>query len=87
MVLLDVRLGAEDGLTLAAWMREQPALREIPVIAVTAQAMASERQHVLENGCRSIVSKPVDFDVLREQLELWLARDGSAQGNRMVSKE
>jgi len=39
-VLLDVQLGNEDGLSLAEWMRQQPKLCQIPVIAVTAHALA-----------------------------------------------
>jgi two-component system, cell cycle response regulator DivK len=77
VVLLDVQLGEGDGLSLAAWMRQQPALKEIPVIAVTAQVMISDRQRILESGCHSIVSKPVEFNVLRGQLEAWLGRDGT----------
>ncbi|MBI1749111.1 MAG: response regulator [Acidobacteria bacterium] len=38
-VLLDVNLGNEDGLALAVWMRRQPGLARIPIIAVTAHAM------------------------------------------------
>lgn len=72
-VLLDVQLGAEDGLSLASWMREQALLSEIPVIAVTAQAMSAEQQHILESGCKGIVSKPVDFALLHHQLQLWLS--------------
>jgi two-component system, cell cycle response regulator DivK len=75
-VLLDVQLGEEDGLSLAAWMHQQPALKDIPVIAVTAQVMISDRQRILESGCHSIVPKPVEFNVLRGQLDVWLGRDG-----------
>jgi two-component system, cell cycle response regulator DivK len=85
-VLLDVQLGAEDGLSLASWMRQQPELREIPVIAVTAQAMVSEQQRILESGCNGIVSKPVDFNVLREQLQIWLGNPGVLHANRATSK-
>lgn len=76
VVLLDVQLGEEDGLSLAAWMRQQPALKDIPVIAVTAQVMISDRQRILDSGCHSIVAKPVEFDILRGQLEVWLRRNG-----------
>lgn len=72
IVLLDVQLGTEDGLSLSSWMSEQPVLSEVPVIAVTAQAMTAERQHILESGCKSIVSKPVDFAALQHQLQFWL---------------
>ena len=71
-VLLDVQLGSDDGLSLASWMREQNGLSQIPVIAVTAQAMLSDRQHILESGCKSIVSKPIDFVLLQQALKLWL---------------
>ncbi len=71
-VLLDVQLGADDGLSLAAWLRQQPALRDIPVIAVTAHAMMTERERILQAGCNACVSKPVDFKLLREQLQRWL---------------
>lgn len=86
-VLLDVQLGSEDGLTLASWMREQPGLSEVPVIAVTAQAMVAEQQHILESGCKSIVSKPVDFGALQHQLELWLSCSAVLQENREWGKK
>src|SRR5713226_9495292 len=53
-VLLDVQLGADDGLSLAAWLRQQPALRNIPVIAVTAHAMLTERERILQAGCQRL---------------------------------
>src|ERR1700722_1446166 len=42
-VLLDIQLGVEDGAALATWIRQQAALRAMPVIAVTAHAMITER--------------------------------------------
>jgi CheY-like chemotaxis protein len=71
-VLLDVQLGTDDGLLLALWMRKQPGLCLIPIIAVTAQAMVSEQRCILESGCHSVVSKPLDFKILEEQLQRWL---------------
>ncbi len=71
-VLLDVQLGDENGLSLATWMRQQQALRHIPVIAVTAHAMANERNHILHAGCNAYIPKPVDFKLLREHLGRWL---------------
>lgn len=82
-VLLDIQLGTDDGLLLASWMREQPVLRLIPVIAVTAQAMAAEQPRILESGCKSVVAKPVDFAVLQEQLHLWLSRADVLQENQL----
>jgi CheY-like chemotaxis protein len=72
VVLLDVQVGADDGLSLAEWLRQQPQLREIPVIAVTAHAMAVDQARILEAGCNGCVSKPVDFRSLAAQLDRWL---------------
>lgn len=71
-VLLDVQLGDEDGLTLAAWMRKQPRLGSVPVIAVTAHALVTEQRRFLEAGCNACVSKPVNFKLLRDELSHWL---------------
>ncbi|MCU1241095.1 MAG: chemotaxis protein CheV [Candidatus Acidoferrum typicum] len=86
-VLLDIQLGSEDGLTLASWMREQPGLCQIPVIAVTAQAMVSEQERIVNSGCKCIVSKPVDFKVLRQELEFWLGRAGADAVKGVASRE
>lgn len=72
-VLLDVQLGDDDGLTLAAWMRKQPRFCSIPVIAVTAHAMASDQQLFLQAGCNACISKPINFKLLSDQLEWCLA--------------
>jgi CheY-like chemotaxis protein len=72
-VLLDIQLGVEDGAALATWIRQQAALRAMPVIAVTAHAMITERQRILEAGCNACISKPIDFRLLQDQLEGWLA--------------
>ena len=72
-VLLDIQLGAEDGATLATWIRQQPTLRDIPVIAVTAHAMTAERQRILQAGCNSCIAKPIDFKMLQDQLDGLLA--------------
>ncbi len=86
-VLLDIQLGTDDGLSLASWMLQQPVLSLIPVIAVTTQAMATERQRILESGCKSVVPKPVDFAVLQEQLRFWLSRAEALQENQLPGKK
>lgn len=70
-VLLDVQLGAEDGLALAAWIRKDATLRSTPVIAVTAHAMVTDQERVIQAGCDASVSKPLDFKLLSEQLRRW----------------
>jgi CheY-like chemotaxis protein len=58
----------------------------IPVIAVTAQAMVTERQRILASGCRSVVPKPIDFAVLQEQLRFWLSLAEALQENQLPGK-
>lgn len=71
-VLLDINLGEEDGLELLTWMRQKPEAQEIPVIAVTAHAMMAEQDRIMKAGCKACLSKPIDFDVLRNTLHRWL---------------
>ena len=77
LVVLDINLGAENGLDLVAWMRQKPERREIPVIAVTAHALVAEQEQILKAGCRACLSKPIDFRLLRKELNRWL------QGSKM----
>lgn len=72
-VMLDVQLGAEDGLALASWIRKEPRLRDLPVIAVTAHAMITDQERVMQAGCNACVSKPIDFNALKAQLDRWLS--------------
>jgi len=67
-VLLDINLGNTSGLDLVAWMHQKPETSEIPVIAVTAHALVTEHERILKAGCRACLSKPINFQGLREQL-------------------
>ena len=71
-VLLDINLGKDNGLDLVAWIRQKPETREIPVIGVTAHALVAEQERILEAGCGACLSKPIDFQLLREELNRWL---------------
>src|SRR5690348_5491381 len=71
-VLLDVQLGDQDGLSIASWIRKQATLSHIPVIAVTAHAMVTEQERIIRAGCNAFVSKPIDFNLLRQHLKQWL---------------
>ena len=54
VVLLDINLGAENGLDLVAWMRRKACLDSVPVIAVTAHALATEQERILRAEVRSL---------------------------------
>jgi CheY-like chemotaxis protein len=78
-VLLDINLGDEDGLDLVAWMRERLEIREIPVIAVTAHALVTEQERILQAGCKACLTKPVDFRLLEKELDRWVRDTKTSQ--------
>jgi two-component system cell cycle response regulator DivK len=80
-VLLDINLGSERGLDLVAWMRQKPELCEIPVVAVTAHALLTEQEGILQAGCRACLSKPIDFQLLQKELNRWLQGSKTSQIN------
>lgn len=85
LILLDVQLGHQDGLELAAWIRKTPPFQKLPIIAVTAHAMVVEQESMMRAGCNSCVSKPVDFDVLRERISTWLKGFAARRGELETS--
>jgi CheY-like chemotaxis protein len=80
-VLLDVQLAGEDGLALATWIRQQLAFQHLPVIAVTAHAMITDQERVIQAGCNACISKPIEFKLLSQQLERWLGHAEKLQSS------
>lgn len=64
VVIMDMRLPDMDGWQATRLLKEDAALSGIPVIAVTADALAEDRQRALNAGCDEYESKPVAFDRL-----------------------
>jgi two-component system cell cycle response regulator DivK len=74
LVLLDISLPEMDGTEVLAWIRGQAELKDIPVIALTAHAMAGDRDKYLAAGFNDYVTKPIiDEDVLIEAIERCLS--------------
>jgi CheY-like chemotaxis protein len=70
LVLLDISLPQMDGTEVLNWIREQDALKHVPVIALTAHAMAGDRDKYLAAGFNDYVTKPiVDEALLIEAIE------------------
>jgi two-component system cell cycle response regulator DivK len=68
VVLMDMMMPGMDGYQAMAQMEEQPDLKNIPVIAVTAQAMLGDRERCLNAGAVGYVSKPINVDELTKLL-------------------
>ena len=70
VVLLDISLPEMDGTEVLAWLRKQEALKHLPVIALTAHAMAGDREKFLSIGFDDYVTKPIiDEDLLIDAIE------------------
>jgi len=60
LILMDVQLPGQDGLTLTRMIKADPATSPIPVVALTAHAMTGDREQALAAGCVAYISKPID---------------------------
>jgi two-component system cell cycle response regulator DivK len=59
LILMDIQLPEVSGLDVTKWLKEDEALRHIPVIAVTAFAMKGDEERIREGGCEAYISKPI----------------------------
>ena len=59
LILMDIQLPEVSGIEITKWLKEDDALRSIPVIAVTAFAMKGDEQKIREGGCEAYISKPI----------------------------
>lgn len=73
LIVLDIQLPGASGLDVTRWIKEDPATREIPVVAVTALAMRGDEQRVLAAGCDAYVSKPISCGEFLETVTRFLA--------------
>jgi CheY-like chemotaxis protein len=77
LILLDISLPEMDGTEVLAWIRKQDRLKSLPVIALTAHAMAGDRDKYLAAGFNDYVTKPiVDEALLIEAIERCLSPQG-----------
>jgi len=69
IVLMDMMMPDMDGYQAIAAMKKSDKMKNIPVLAVTAQAMVGDRERCLSAGASGYVSKPIDVDELLKQIE------------------
>ena len=72
LILLDMSLPVLDGWTAARMLKADPATAVIPIIALTAHALAGDREKAIEAGCEDYDTKPVDLARLIEKIQAQL---------------
>jgi two-component system, cell cycle response regulator DivK len=74
LILMDMNMPELDGWEATRQLKADEAMRDIPVIALTAHAMAGDRERALEAGCADYHTKPVEMPDLLAQMEALLAQ-------------
>jgi CheY-like chemotaxis protein len=69
LVLLDLKLPRKSGLDVLAWLREQPAVRRIPVVVLTSSRQNRDLERAYDLGANSYLVKPVEFADLVSMIE------------------
>lgn len=77
LILMDINLPDIDGTEATSRLKKDPTLRDIPVIALTANAMFGDRERFLDAGCDGYLAKPVSKNELLNTLAYFLNTDAS----------
>jgi two-component system cell cycle response regulator DivK len=77
LILMDMSLPVLDGWEATRRLKAAPETSKIPIIALTAHAMASDREKAMEAGCDDYDTKPIELPRLLGKIEAWLSGAGS----------
>ena len=75
LVLLDIQMPGMTGHEVVARVRQNRALQTLPIVALTANAMAGDRERAIQAGFSSYLSKPVSLNTLRSEISRLLVLD------------
>lgn len=81
LILLDIQLPEMDGYAVAQALRSNPALDDVPIVAVTSYAMAGDRERILAAGCTGYIEKPINPDTFVAQVAAHLPDGPSGSGD------
>jgi len=74
LILMDINMPEVDGYTLTAQIRGIDGFESVPIVALTANVMRGDRERSLEAGCDGYIQKPIDIDLLPQQIERYLRK-------------
>jgi CheY-like chemotaxis protein len=69
-----------DGNETTRVIRRMPQFADLPIVFLTAQALAEQREQSVEAGASAYLTKPVDLDLLLDTMSHWIGADGSKRG-------
>jgi two-component system cell cycle response regulator DivK len=72
LILMDINMPDVDGWSLARQLKQNPEIRPIPIIAITANALRGDREKTLNSGCDGYIEKPIDIDSFFDEIEKYL---------------
>jgi two-component system, cell cycle response regulator DivK len=72
LILMDIQLPEVSGLEVTKWLKEDPDLKHIPVVAITAFAMKGDEERIREGGCEAYLSKPISVAKFLETVRHFL---------------
>jgi two-component system, cell cycle response regulator DivK len=72
LILMDIQLPEVSGLDVTRWLKEDPQLAHIPVIAVTAFAMKGDEERIRSGGCEAYISKPISVVTFLETVRRFI---------------
>lgn len=78
LILMDIQLPEVSGLDVTKWLKSDPDLKSIPIIAVTAFAMKGDEEKIREGGCEDYISKPISVVQFLEKVKHYLGGHSSA---------
>ncbi len=73
LILMDIQLPGVSGLEVTKWLKDDETLKSIPVIAITALAMAGDEEKILEGGCDAYIPKPISVPDFLQTVERFAA--------------
>ena len=79
LILMDLSLPVVDGWEATRQLKAAPETQHIPVVALTAHAMAGDREKAIQAGCDDFDTKPVEISRLLEKIRALLPKGGGAQ--------
>lgn len=73
LILIDINLPEMDGYEVTLRLKQINALAHVPIVAMTANVMKGDRERTLDAGCDGYIQKPINVDLLPEQINQFLA--------------